>query len=209
MLAIRHGGASENVCACDDLRMPGRHNVANALAAIAAAHQIGVSTAAMRAVLRAFTGVPHRLELVRMLGDVAFYNDSIATSPDRAQAALQAIARPIVLILGGHDKDLPWGALCREAVARCRAVLLIGEAAGLIADQLDVALRDAPTSLLQRHHVARCSDLECAVAMAARLALPGDAVLLSPGCASYDQFRNFEERGERFRRLVGALYGGH
>lgn len=209
MLAIRHGGASEPVCARGDLRVPGRHNVANALAAIAAAGQIGVPIAAMREALRAFTGVPHRLELVRVLDDVAFYNDSIATSPDRALAALRAIARPAVLILGGHDKDLPWEALCREAAARCRAALLIGEATDLIAGHLDRALRDEPMGMLQPANVVRCGDLERAVALALRLALPGDAVLLSPGCASYDQFLNFEERGERFRRLVGALHGHH
>jgi UDP-N-acetylmuramoylalanine--D-glutamate ligase len=209
MLAIRHGGASQPVCARSELRVPGRHNVANALAAIAAAGQIGVPRAAMREALRAFAGVPHRLELVRTLRDVAFYNDSIATSPDRALAALRAVAQPVIVILGGHDKDLPWDAFCHEAAARCRAALLIGEAEQLIATHLEAALRDAPAGALSPERIVRCGDLERAVWSAARLALPGDAVLLSPGCASYDQFRNFEVRGERFRQLVRALDGDH
>ncbi|HWE62875.1 MAG TPA: UDP-N-acetylmuramoyl-L-alanine--D-glutamate ligase [Chloroflexota bacterium] len=209
IVAIRRGGVSEPVCAATDLRLPGRHNVANALAAIAAADQVGVPATAMREVLRSFTGVPHRLELVRTLAGVTYYNDSIATSPDRALAALQSLSCPLLLILGGHDKNLPWEALCRAAVARCRALLLIGEAAPLIAEHVRSALREAPAAVLQPDRVLQCGDLERAVATAARLATPGDAVLLSPGCASYDQFRNFEERGQRFRQLVEALHGGH
>jgi UDP-N-acetylmuramoylalanine--D-glutamate ligase len=112
-----------------------------------------------------------------------------------------------VLILGGHDKQLPWTELCHAAVGRCRAVLLVGEAQELIAEELAAALRDLPAALLRPETVVRSGDLEQAVADAARLAQPGDAVLLSPGCASYDQFRNFEQRGSRFRELVGSLHG--
>ena len=166
MLVICRGGSREPVCAHVDLRVPGLHNVANALAAITAAGQIGVPVAAMRDVLRSFTGVPHRLELVRTLDDVAYYNDSIATSPDRALAALAALPRPVLLILGGHDKNLPWDALCRAAVARCRAVLLIGEAAPLIADLLTGALHESPEGLLRQDQVLRCGDLEHAVSAA-------------------------------------------
>jgi UDP-N-acetylmuramoylalanine--D-glutamate ligase len=183
--------------------------MANALAAIAAAAAIGVPAAAMGGAIRAFNGVPHRLQLVRSLRGVSYYNDSIATSPDRALAALQAIPDPVILILGGHDKQLPWGGLCRAAVARCRAVLLIGEAEALIAEHLAAALRREPPGLLAGERVLPCGDLEHAVAAARQLAQPGDAVLLSPACASYDQFRNFEERGARFGALVEALDGDH
>jgi UDP-N-acetylmuramoylalanine--D-glutamate ligase len=207
MLSIRRGGHSVPVCARHDLRVPGRHNVANALAAIAAADVVGVAPDAMREAILSFTGVPHRLELVRTLAGVRFYNDSIATSPDRAQAALGAIAGPVVLILGGHDKELPWQALCRDAVDRCRAVLLIGEAQDLIAGHLAGALRAAPSGLLTAANVIACGDLPHAVARAERAAQPGDAVLLSPACASYDQFRDFEARGSLFRQLVEALHG--
>jgi UDP-N-acetylmuramoylalanine--D-glutamate ligase len=207
VLAIRRGGHTEAVCVQADVRIPGRHNLANALAAIAAANQIGVPPAAMHEVLRTFQGVPHRLEVVRTIDAVVYYNDSIATSPDRTLAALQALSRPIVLILGGHDKQLPWDDLCRVACARCRAVLMIGEATSLIATAFAHALQAGPPGLLQPEHVRACGDLEQAVTQAARLAQPGDAVLLSPGCASYDQYRNFEERGEHFRNAVGVLHG--
>ncbi|HVA91839.1 MAG TPA: UDP-N-acetylmuramoyl-L-alanine--D-glutamate ligase [Chloroflexota bacterium] len=209
MLVIRRAGRSEPVCGCAALRVPGAHNVANALAAIAAADAMGVPSRAMRDAIRAFNGVPHRLELVRILDDVSYYNDSIATSPDRTRAALSAAPGPVVLILGGHDKALPWEALSREAVARCRVVLLLGEAEDLIAGHLEAALREAPPGLLTREALIHCGDLERAVSTARHWARAGDAVLLSPGCASYDQFRDFEERGACFRRLVGGLHGDH
>ncbi len=209
MLAIRRDGHSVPVCPRTDLRVPGDHNVANALAAIAAADQIGVPVQAMREAIRAFAGVPHRLQLVGAPGGVRYFNDSIATSPDRALAALRAVSGPVVLILGGHDKLLPWEALCEAAVARCRGVLLIGEAQDLIGAHLATALTRHPGGALQPEAVVRCGDLNQAVAEAQRRAQPGDAVLLSPGCASYDQFRNFEERGARFRQYVEALHGSH
>lgn len=209
MLAIRRDGHSVPVCSRTDLRVPGDHNVANALAAIAAADQIGVPVQAMRHAIRAFAGVPHRLQLVGTPGGVRYYNDSIATSPDRALAALRAVSGPVVLILGGHDKLLPWEALCAAAVTRCRCVLLIGEAQDLIGAHLATALAQHPSGGLRPEAVVRCGDLAHAVFEAQRRAVPGDVVLLSPGCASYDQFRNFEERGNRFRQLVEALDGSH
>jgi UDP-N-acetylmuramoylalanine--D-glutamate ligase len=207
MLSIRHDGRSVPVCARADLRVPGRHNVANALAAIAAADAMGVDADAMREAIRGFTGVPHRLELVRGVDGVRYYNDSIATSPDRAQAALAAVEGPVVLILGGHDKELPWDDLCRAAVERCRAVLLIGEAHDLIASHLQQAIDAHGAASLAADSVIWCGDLEHAVTSARRVAHAGDAVLLSPACASYDQFRSFEERGACFRQLVEALRG--
>ena len=181
--------------------------MANALAAVAAADVVGVDVDAMRDVLRSFAGVPHRLELVRIVNGVRYYNDSIATTPDRAQAALDAVEGSVVLILGGHDKDLPWSAFCRNAMRRCRGVLLVGEAQELIAGHFAEALAGAGGHLLSADQIRMCGDLDHAVEAARELARPGDAVLLSPGCASYDQFPNFEVRGARFRELVGALGG--
>jgi UDP-N-acetylmuramoylalanine--D-glutamate ligase len=209
MLCLRRDGYSMPVCARSDLRVPGQHNVANALAAIAAADTVGVEPMAMREAIRRFSGVPHRLELIRQLDGVRYFDDSIATSPDRALAALAAVEGAIVLILGGHDKDLPWDTLCRTTIERCRAVMLIGEAQDLIAEHLAEAEASSPGMLLSPDCVQRCGDLEHAVAGAQIAAQPGDAVLLSPACASYDQFVNFEERGSRFRQLVEALNGGH
>ncbi len=207
MLCVRRGGFSIPVCTRRVLRVPGLHNVANALAAITAADEMGVEVEAMRDVLHDFSGVSHRLELVRILDGVRYYNDSIATTPDRAQAALDGVDGPVVLILGGHDKDLPWQAFCRNVAKRARAVLLIGEAQELIAAQLEEALAQPGKHVLTADNVRRSVDLEHAVADASAFAQPGDVVLLSPGCASYDQFSNFEARGARFRELVGALGG--
>ena len=207
MLCIRRGGVSIPVFERHDMRVPGLHNVANALAAITAADAIGVGVDAMREVLGSFGGVPHRLELVRTLDGVAYFNDSIATTPDRAQAALDAVDGTVILILGGHDKDLPWQDFCRGAAGRCRAVLLIGEAQDLIGRHFHEALRTARAPVLTAENVRVCGELGRAVEAAHAVARPGDVVLLSPGCASYDQFSNFEERGARFRELVGALRG--
>jgi UDP-N-acetylmuramoylalanine--D-glutamate ligase len=207
MPVIRRAGRSEPVCERSELRVPGDHNVANVLAACAAAAAVGVPTRAMREAIRSFTGVPHRLELVRSLEGVSYYNDSIATSPDRTRAALAAIPGPVLLILGGHDKALPWETLCREAVRRCRVVLVLGEAEDIIAGHLGDALRATSPGLLTADAVIRCGDLERAVHEGRIRAQRGDTVLLSPGCASYDQFRDFEERGRRFRQLVEGLHG--
>ena len=207
MLCVRRGGDSIPVCSRQELRVPGLHNVANALAAVAAADVVGVDVDAMRDVLRSFAGVPHRLELVRIVNGVRYYNDSIATTPDRAQAALDAVEGSVVLILGGHDKDLPWSAFCRNAMRRCRGVLLVGEAQELISGHFAEVLAGAGGHRLSADQIRMCGDLDHAVEAARELARPGDAVLLSPGCASYDQFPNFEARGARFRELVGALGG--
>jgi len=207
ILSIRRGGHSAPVCTLAELRVPGRHNVANALAAIAAADVAGVAPAAMRQAIHEFSGVPHRLELVRTVAGVKYFNDSIATSPDRTQAAIAAVNGPSLVILGGHDKDLPWEALCRDVVARCTAALLIGEAQDLIEGHLRAALRAAVHPLLVVERIMRCGSLDVAVALAGRMARPGESVLLSPACASYDQFRDFEERGARFRELVEGLHG--
>ncbi len=207
MLCIRRGGISVPVCSRHEMRVPGLHNVANALAAIAAADEVGAGVDAMRDVLGRFAGVPHRLEFVRTLRGVRYYNDSIATTPDRAQAALDAVDGPLVLILGGHDKDLPWLAFCRGAAARCRAVLLIGEAQDLIGRHFREVLGDGQSHVLDAENVRPCGDLEKAVQAAWTMAQAGDAVLLSPGCASYDQYANYEVRGARFRELVGSLGG--
>ncbi|HLI27753.1 MAG TPA: UDP-N-acetylmuramoyl-L-alanine--D-glutamate ligase [Chloroflexota bacterium] len=182
------------------LRLRGQHNVANALCAAAVALAAGVPVAAIRAALARFRGVPHRLEEVAVIDGVTYVNDSIATSPERAIAALESFEAPIVLLAGGRDKHLPWDRWAQVVGRRVRALLVWGEAADLI-------------STAARAHGAahvpldRVATLDEAVARARQLARPGDVVLLSPGCTSYDQFRDFEERGARFRALVQALRG--
>jgi UDP-N-acetylmuramoylalanine--D-glutamate ligase len=181
-----------------EVRLRGRHNVLNVLAACAISAALGAAPEAMRAALAAFTGVPHRLELVAERGGARWYNDSIATAPERVIAAVRAFDEPLVLLLGGRDKALPWGDLAALVRERVRGVVLFGEAAGLIERALAAAGVPA-------ERVARAAGLEAAVAAAARLARPGDVVLLSPGGTSFDEFRDFAARGERFSELVRQL----
>jgi UDP-N-acetylmuramoylalanine--D-glutamate ligase len=200
LLRVRSGEVSE-VCRREDISLLGRHNVANVLAAVAAADAWGVPAEVTREVIRAFPGVEHRLEHVRELRGVRFYNDSIATSPAATMAALAAIPQPIWLIAGGYDKGLPFQGLGEAIVRRVKGVFLLGRTAAQIAQAIETA-GYAASSLPS---VAFCRDLQEAVYAAHRAAEPGDIVLLSPACASYDQFRNFVERGRLFKQLVSQL----
>jgi len=163
----------------------------------------------MRQVATTFAGVAHRLELVREVDGVRWYNDSIATSPERVVAALESFDAPLILLAGGRDKHLPWERFADLVLERVSRLILFGEAADLIADAVEAAwvrvddLR-SPAPL----EVFRCQMLDEAVDLAARLAQPDDVVLLSPGGTSFDAYRDFEERGEHFRRLVKALMRG-
>jgi UDP-N-acetylmuramoylalanine--D-glutamate ligase len=177
-------------------RVPGAHNRENAAAATAAARAAGIPDAAIAEGLRTFPGVPHRLELVREVDGVRWINDSKATNPEAAERALGAYPPGLRVILGGSRKATLFGGLARGAAqAGVSCAYLIGESADEIAEAL------AAEGVRFRHS----RDLESAVRDAREDAEPGDVVLLSPACASYDQFRDFEERGERFRELVEAL----
>jgi UDP-N-acetylmuramoylalanine--D-glutamate ligase len=176
--------------------IPGPHNRENAAAATAAARAAGIGDAAIAEALRSFPGVPHRVEQVAERGGVRFVNDSKATNTAAARRALASFDAPLHVILGGSDKGEPFSDFAREvARANVAAAYLIGETAPALAEALGRA--GVPFH--------RCGMLEAAVAEAARAARPGDVVLLSPACASYDQFANFEERGEAFRAAVDAL----
>jgi len=178
------------------VRLRGRHNLANAGAARAVAEARGIPEEAVAEALSTFAGVPHRLEEVAVIGGVTYVNDSKATNVASAIVALESFEEPVHLIAGGDDAKgedfTPLRPLIKE---RCRAVYLIGEAAPRIKAAIGAGIRP----------VHECGDLATAVATAAKRAFPGEVVLLSPACASYDQFRNFEERGDRFRELVKAL----
>ena len=175
--------------------IPGRHNRENAAAATAAARAAGVPDDAIARALRTFPGVPHRLELVRELRGVRWVNDSKATNTAAARRGVAAYDAPIRLILGGSLKGEDFGAFVRELPRTVSSVYLVGAASDELATALDAAGRS----------YARAGDLATAVRCAAADAEPGDVVLLSPACASYDQFANFEERGDTFRRLVAEL----
>jgi UDP-N-acetylmuramoylalanine--D-glutamate ligase len=176
--------------------IPGMHNRENAAAATAAARAAGIDDAAIAEALRTFAGVPHRLELVRELRGVRYVNDSKATNAAAARRGAAAYGdSPLRLILGGSSKGEDFGPFARELPGTVRSVYLIGESADDLAAALDAAGRA----------YVRAGDLADAVTRAAADAEPGDVVLLSPASASYDQFDNFEHRGETFRRLVEEL----
>jgi len=202
-LIWRWEGREHAVCRADEICMLGRHNIANVLAACAISGVAGASPEAMREVAISFEGVAHRLELVREWRGVRWYNDSIATAPERVVAALRSFDQPVVLLAGGRDKHLPWDEMADLAIERVRHLVLFGEAADLIRGQIEAAWRRRGKRTALRVH--RCDDLEQAVETAARVARPGDVVLLSPGGTSFDAYRDFEERGRHFGRLVNAL----
>lgn len=182
------------------LRLPGRHNLANAMAACAACHAAGFPAEAMHTGISSVQGIPHRLELVREFNGIYWINDSIATAPERVMAAMNSIKGSLVMLLGGRDKDLPWKDLSAQLHERHPKVVLFGEAENLIFAALKKYEGDSPS-----YPIFEVETLEEAVKKAAEIAEKGDSVLLSPGGTSYDAYRDFEERGEHFRKLVKAL----
>jgi UDP-N-acetylmuramoylalanine--D-glutamate ligase len=180
----------------EDILMPGRHNAENVMAAVAVTAEWVKPETAER-VARTFPGVAHRNMFVRELDGVAYYNDSIGSSPARTVAGIMSHTRPIVLICGGYDKNLSYEPLARALPGRVKAVVLMGATAGKIRAAAEKVPGCPPL------HGAIC--LEEAVQMARALAKPGDAVLLSPASASFDMFKNFEERGDAFMRAVNDL----
>jgi UDP-N-acetylmuramoylalanine--D-glutamate ligase len=175
-----------------EIRLRGAHNRENAMAAAAVCLARGLPADAVRAALAAFGGVPHRLEEIADIGGVLYVNDSKATNVVSAVVGIESFPGGVHAILGGRGKHGDYAPLARAVAARARAVYLIGEAATEIGE----ALAGAGVPLLD------CGDLAHAVAAARAAARPGDVVLLSPACASYDQYRSFEERGDHFRALV-------
>ena len=196
------GGPAEDLLRRAAVRIPGPHNLANVAAALAIGRLAGIPGPVLAAAVEGFGGVPHRLESVGRFGGANWVNDSIATSPDRTLAALETFTDgEIVLLAGGYDKGIPFDALALAVARRCARVLLFGATAGTIA----AAVAEAVAQVGGAPRVEVVPDLAEAVERAARGARPGQTVLLSPACASYGQFRDFEERGERFRQLVAAL----
>ncbi len=196
-IVLDWNGETTMVCPLADLQIKGDHNVENALAACSVAFLAGVKVADMRAVLAGFGGVEHRIEPVRELDGVRYYNDSKATNPESSIKALEAFSDGIVLIAGGHDKMTDLTEFMTKIKERVTHLILIGEAAGRFreeAEKMGVAsIIDAGFSM------------EEAVKIAHEKAKAGEAVVLSPACSSYDMFNNFEERGREFKRFVHAL----
>ncbi len=190
------GQPAVEVSRTEALRLPGRHNAENACAAIAAAAAVGIAPASMQEPLADVGGLPHRLEYLGERAGIAYYNDSLATTPDAAIAALRALERPIALIAGGAGKGADFTELGHAIAANTmRGVLLLGEEALRLERALEAAGYAGPL----RH----CASMEDAVESARRWAQAGDAVLLSPACASFGMFADYRERGERFKRASG------
>ena len=198
----RRHGQETAILPAAEIPLRGRHNVENVLAATAVAGAAGIPMEAVAAGVRGFRAVPHRLEPVAVVNGVAYYNDSIATAPERTLAGMRSFHEPLVLLLGGRDKHLPLDELAAECSGRCRAVITFGEAGDLFAATVR-AVRIGESPIVQR-----VGTLAEAVRMAATVSRQGDVVLLSPAGTSFDAYQNYERRGEEFRRLVHELTNG-
>ncbi len=190
------GSAPEVVAPTSDVQLRGRHNLGNAAAAIAAAKLLGVDNEAIREALQGFTGLPHRIQKVHEADGVAWYDDSIATNPGSAIAAVRSFTEPVILIAGGSDKGLDYAELGAViASSNVKQLLVMGQTGPAIA--LAAEAHEMPTD-----RITDARTLEVAVREAARLATPGDVVLLSPASASFDQFPNYKVRGDQFAALA-------
>ena len=178
----------------DEILIPGQHNVLNSLAAATAANLIGITNQDIFSALSTFSGVPHRLEKVSDINGVTYINDSKATNLDAVQVALESFSQPIILLLGGMDKGGDFRSLLPHTHKYLKTVIAFGQAKELIL----LAIRDAVRS-------TSAMDLKEALSLAQNYSQPGDIILLSPGCASFDQFENFEHRGDYFKDLVNTM----
>jgi UDP-N-acetylmuramoylalanine--D-glutamate ligase len=176
------------------LRLPGRHNRDNAAAAIAVARALGVADELIKRGIEAFTGLPHRLEFVAERDGVRYYNDSKSTTPESTRIALEAFDEPVVMLVGGYDKKIPLDGISRQLAARAKLTICYGQTGPAFHREITAAGGRAE----------RADSFEDAVAKARAAAVPGDVVVLSPACASYDMFSNYEERGALFRQYVQA-----
>jgi len=200
VLKLWNGQSVRSLMPHSAIHLRGEHNLQNVLAACAVCVAAEVPTEEMQAAVETFHGVAHRLELVRSWNGAAWYNDSIATAPERAMAAIRAFGEPIVLLAGGRDKNLPWEDFAALVYERVDHLVLFGEAAEKIARAVGpIKPGRRPFTLVH------CGGLNDAVRAAADLAEAGDVVLLSPGGTSFDEFRDFEQRGEAYRKWVLEL----
>jgi len=199
-IMLRRAGATQPVIVCSEIQLRGEHNRWNVMAACAIAAAGGLTVEVMRTGIAGFRGVAHRLEFVRSIKGADWYNDSIATTPERAIAALRSFDAPIVLLAGGRDKKLSWETFAQVAQSRVHHLVVFGEASQKIRAAVEPCVGSGCLEA-----VLPATDLEEAVRIAHREAQVGDVVLLAPGGTSYDAYKDFEARGEHFRRLVNAI----
>jgi UDP-N-acetylmuramoylalanine--D-glutamate ligase len=201
-IMLRWDGDGQIICGVDEIRLLGRHNVANVLAACSVAAAMGLPAPAMRSAVTEFTGVAHRLELVGEIGGARYYDDSIATSPERAIAAMRSFDGRVILLTGGRDKHLPWDSWASEAQRSAKRILLFGECADLVEREARSAWACGQGS---PPPMERFVTMEEAVRRAGDIAREQDIVLLSPGGTSFDAYRDYQERGDHFQALVSEL----
>jgi len=193
-LITSFSGTRTEVIDIDKIFIKGTHNLYNSMAAVLVCQLLGVDAASIQSTLKSFEGVEHRLEFVRRLNDVSYYNDSKATNVDSVWFALQSFKEPIVLFLGGRDKGNDYSRLIELVSKQVKAIVAIGESAELV----EQSFKGATV-------IKKSSSMEEAVDFARFLAQPGDVVLLSPACASFDWFKNYEHRGKVYKELVNKL----
>ena len=186
------------ICGVDELKIPGAHNLENALAAVAISVCAGINSEVIALTLRSFMGVEHRLEYVDKLNDITFINDSKGTNPDASIKAIEAMNTPIILIAGGMDKGSNFEEFIKAFNGKVKHMVLIGETA----DKMKEAAEN-----LSFHNTIILKNMEEAVEMSYKLASKGDTILLSPACASWDMYQNFEDRGRHFKSCVNKLRG--
>ena len=200
VIFLDDGKTKEEIIKTEDILIPGRHNVENYMAAIAITRGL-VSSETVREIATTFAGVEHRLELVREKDGVRFYNSSIDSSPTRTAAALSALPKAPIIILGGSDKNIPFDGLALDVCQKTKAAIVTGESAPKILD----AIYNCPEYDAGRVEIKHIDDFNEAVLAAAEMAESGDIVLLSPACASFDHFKDFAERGRFFKQIVNEL----
>ncbi|MBT4003267.1 MAG: UDP-N-acetylmuramoyl-L-alanine--D-glutamate ligase, partial [Chloroflexi bacterium] len=194
---IRYVEGESQIMPVDEVALLGDHNLLNVLAACAIAAAAGLPIETMRTGINSFEGIPHRLEFVRSWGGADWYNDSIATAPERSMAGILSFDQSIVLLAGGRDKDLPWDDFAILVAEKVDHIILFGEAVDIIL----TALNNSPGD----YSVSSCTNLASAVDTASQIVSPGDVVLFSPGGTSYDEFFDFAERGNKYIELVNTL----
>jgi UDP-N-acetylmuramoylalanine--D-glutamate ligase len=199
LLNLRDGKSYLPLLMREKIQLRGDHNVSNVLAAFTIGHAAGFKLDAMLEAVEGFKGVAHRLELVRELNGVRWYNDSIATAPERSMAGIHAFSEPIVLMLGGRDKDLPWNDIAKLIHERVDRLVVFGEAAEMIEKTVSNIRGGRGVD------IRRAKNVKEAVVAAAEVASAGDVVLFSPGGTSFDEFKDFAEIGEAFRKWVQEL----
>jgi UDP-N-acetylmuramoylalanine--D-glutamate ligase len=200
-VVVRTDLGEQDVISTDHVELPGSHNLLNVAAACAAAAALGLPADVMRAGIRGFTGVEHRLEFVRQWGGADWYNDSKATSPGMTVTAMQAFNERLIVLVGGRDKHLPWEQFAQQAAAQADVVIAFGEAAGIIQQAVREVLPEREMGLQLEIHPG----LDQAVNAAANRVRRGHVVLLAPGGTSFDEFEDYEARGRHFKNLVNRL----